>query len=98
MRIWDAEEVQDTLDIAVLDPTTMQRVEQDIGLLRRDVPQQLGQVAADIDGRNLIAGLFQRRRVRDRSGVELIWEIKRIGLPAAMARPAAPTKNGEEKA
>jgi hypothetical protein len=28
-----------------------------------------------------------RRRVRDRSGVELIWEIKRIGLPAAAARP-----------
>lgn len=50
--------------------------------------------AADIEA----LGEEVRRRVRDRSGVELIWEIKRIGLPAAMARPAAPTKNGEEKA
>jgi UDP-N-acetylmuramate dehydrogenase len=42
-----------------------------------------------------------RRRVRDRSGVELIWEIKRIGLSAAMARPITTsndTSNHVEKA
>jgi UDP-N-acetylmuramate dehydrogenase len=33
-----------------------------------------------------------RRRVRDRSGVELVWEIKRIGRPAAKAR----ITNGEQ--
>ena len=37
-----------------------------------------------------------RRRVRDRSGVELTWEIKRIGRPAAQARIGAHIiKNGE---
>jgi UDP-N-acetylmuramate dehydrogenase len=50
--------------------------------------------AADIEA----LGEEVRRRVRDRSGVELAWEIKRIGLPAAMARPVTPTKNGEDKA
>jgi UDP-N-acetylmuramate dehydrogenase len=34
-----------------------------------------------------------RRRVRDRSGVELVWEIKRIGRPAAKARIA----NGDQE-
>jgi UDP-N-acetylmuramate dehydrogenase len=29
-----------------------------------------------------------RRRVRDKSGIDLIWEIKRIGRPAAIARVA----------
>ncbi len=38
--------------------------------------------AADIEG----LGEEVRRRVRDRSGVELEWEIKRIGRPAAQAR------------
>jgi UDP-N-acetylmuramate dehydrogenase len=38
--------------------------------------------AADIEA----LGEEVRRRVRDRSGVELIWEIKRIGRPAAKAR------------
>ncbi len=35
--------------------------------------------AADIEA----LGEEVRRRVRDRSGVELVWEIKRIGRPAA---------------
>ncbi|WP_284735534.1 UDP-N-acetylmuramate dehydrogenase [Dongia deserti] len=45
--------------------------------------------AADIES----LGEEVRRRVRDRSGVELAWEIKRIGRPAARARIA----NGEEE-
>jgi UDP-N-acetylmuramate dehydrogenase len=45
--------------------------------------------AADIEA----LGEEVRRRVRDRSGVELAWEIKRIGLPAAMARPATNSNN-----
>jgi len=45
--------------------------------------------AADIEA----LGEEVRRRVRDRSGVELAWEIKRIGLPAAMARPAPASSN-----
>lgn len=49
--------------------------------------------AADIEA----LGEEVRRRVRDRSGIELIWEIKRIGQPAAMARPAAQA-NSEEQA
>ena len=40
--------------------------------------------AADIEA----LGEEVRRRVRDRSGVELVWEIKRIGRPAAEARIA----------
>ena len=44
--------------------------------------------AADIES----LGEEVRRRVRDRSGIELIWEIKRIGRPAAQAR----IKNGEQ--
>lgn len=47
--------------------------------------------AADIEA----LGEEVRRRVRDRSGVELIWEIKRIGLPAAAAHVARAT-SGEE--
>jgi UDP-N-acetylmuramate dehydrogenase len=43
--------------------------------------------AADIEA----LGEEVRRRVRDRSGVELVWEIKRIGRPAARAR----IKNGD---
>ena len=38
--------------------------------------------AADIEA----LGEEVRRRVRDRSGIELTWEIKRIGRPAAKAR------------
>ncbi len=37
--------------------------------------------AADIEG----LGEEVRRRVRETSGVELRWEIRRIGLPAAAA-------------
>ena len=44
--------------------------------------------AADIES----LGEEVRRRVRDRSGIELAWEIKRIGRPAAKAR----IKNGEQ--
>ena len=44
--------------------------------------------AADIES----LGEEVRRRVRDRSGIDLIWEIKRIGRPAAKAR----IKNGEQ--
>jgi UDP-N-acetylmuramate dehydrogenase len=44
--------------------------------------------AADIES----LGEEVRRRVRDRSGIELVWEIKRIGRPAAKAR----IKNGEQ--
>jgi len=44
--------------------------------------------AADIEA----LGEEVRRRVRDRTGIELIWEIKRIGRPAAKARIA----NGEQ--
>jgi UDP-N-acetylmuramate dehydrogenase len=44
--------------------------------------------AADIEA----LGEEVRRRVRDRSGVELIWEIKRIGRPAAKAQ----IKNGDQ--
>jgi UDP-N-acetylmuramate dehydrogenase len=44
--------------------------------------------AADIEA----LGEEVRRRVRDRSGVELAWEIKRIGRPAANAR----VTNGDE--
>jgi UDP-N-acetylmuramate dehydrogenase len=44
--------------------------------------------AADIEA----LGEEVRRRVRDRSGVELSWEIKRIGRPAAKAQ----VKNGEQ--
>ncbi|EGO94074.1 MurB_2, partial [Acidiphilium sp. PM] len=33
--------------------------------------------AADIEG----LGETVRRRVRERTGVELIWEIRRVGLP-----------------
>ena len=44
--------------------------------------------AADIES----LGEEVRRRVRDRSGVELVWEIKRIGRPAARAQ----IKNGEQ--
>jgi UDP-N-acetylmuramate dehydrogenase len=40
--------------------------------------------AADIEA----LGEEVRRRVRDRSGIELAWEIKRIGRPAAIARVA----------
>ncbi|MGH6893542.1 MAG: UDP-N-acetylmuramate dehydrogenase [Dongiaceae bacterium] len=40
--------------------------------------------AADIEA----LGEEVRRRVRDKSGVELVWEIKRIGRPAAKARVA----------
>jgi UDP-N-acetylmuramate dehydrogenase len=43
--------------------------------------------AADIEA----LGEEVRRRVRDRSGIELIWEIKRIGRPAARAQ----VKNGD---
>jgi UDP-N-acetylmuramate dehydrogenase len=43
--------------------------------------------AADIEA----LGEEVRRRVRDRSGVELTWEIKRIGRPALRAQ----IKNGE---
>ena len=43
--------------------------------------------AADIEA----LGEEVRRRVRDRSGVELTWEIKRIGRPAARAQ----SKNGD---
>lgn len=45
--------------------------------------------AADIEA----LGEEVRRRVRDRSGIELVWEIKRIGQAAAMARPVQ-TKDG----
>jgi UDP-N-acetylmuramate dehydrogenase len=45
--------------------------------------------AADIES----LGEEVRRRVRDRSGVELVWEIKRIGRPAAKAQIK---KNGEQ--
>ncbi len=48
--------------------------------------------AADIEA----LGEEVRRRVRDKSGIELTWEIKRIGQPAAMARPAH--SNDEERA
>jgi UDP-N-acetylmuramate dehydrogenase len=44
--------------------------------------------AADIES----LGEEVRRRVRDRSGIELVWEIKRIGRPAAKAR----ITNGEQ--
>jgi UDP-N-acetylmuramate dehydrogenase len=44
--------------------------------------------AADIEA----LGEEVRRRVRDRSGVELSWEIKRIGRPAARMR----VKNGDD--
>jgi len=44
--------------------------------------------AADIEA----LGEEVRRRVRDRSGVELVWEIKRIGRPAAKAH----VMNGDE--
>ena len=44
--------------------------------------------AADLES----LGEEVRRRVRDRSGIELVWEIKRIGRPAAKAR----VKNGEQ--
>ncbi len=40
--------------------------------------------AADIEA----LGEEVRRRVRDKSGIDLVWEIKRIGRPAAMARVA----------
>ena len=40
--------------------------------------------AADIEA----LGEEVRRRVRDRSGIDLVWEIKRIGRPAAIARVA----------
>jgi UDP-N-acetylmuramate dehydrogenase len=43
--------------------------------------------AADIEA----LGEEVRRRVRDRSGVELTWEIKRSGRPAARAQ----IKNGD---
>jgi UDP-N-acetylmuramate dehydrogenase len=43
--------------------------------------------AADIEA----LGEEVRRRVRDRSGIELTWEIKRIGRPAAKAH----VKNGD---
>ena len=48
--------------------------------------------AADIEA----LGEEVRRRVRDKSGIDLIWEIKRIGLPAAMARPARSSRNEEQ--
>jgi UDP-N-acetylmuramate dehydrogenase len=47
--------------------------------------------AADIEA----LGEEVRRRVRDRSGVELTWEIKRIGRPAAQGRIGAQIKNGD---
>ena len=50
--------------------------------------------AADIEA----LGEEVRRRVRDKSGIELTWEIKRIGLPAAMARLAATQSKNEEQA
>jgi UDP-N-acetylmuramate dehydrogenase len=40
--------------------------------------------AADIEG----LGEEVRRRVRDRFGITLEWEIRRIGLPSAGAGPA----------
>jgi UDP-N-acetylmuramate dehydrogenase len=49
--------------------------------------------AADIEA----LGEEVRRRVRDKSGVELRWEIKRIGLTAAMARPATAIQSGEDE-
>jgi len=45
--------------------------------------------AADIES----LGEEVRRRVRDKSGVELTWEIKRVGRPAANARIA----NGDQE-
>ena len=38
-----------------------------------------GATAADLEG----LGEEVRRRVHELSGVSLVWEIKRIGLPAA---------------
>ena len=45
--------------------------------------------AADIEA----LGEEVRRRVRDRSGVELVWEIKRIGRPGG---ESAASTNGEQ--
>lgn len=48
--------------------------------------------AADIEA----LGEEVRRRVRDKSGVELVWEIKRIGRPAAQAQVGAGIANGDQ--
>jgi UDP-N-acetylmuramate dehydrogenase len=45
-----------------------------------------GATAADIEG----LGEEVRRRVHDASGVDLQWEIRRIGVPGVPARPAEP--------
>ena len=48
--------------------------------------------AADIES----LGEEVRRRVRDKSGVELTWEIKRIGRPAARAHIGSRIANGDK--
>ena len=48
--------------------------------------------AADIEA----LGEEVRRRVRDRSGIDLVWEIKRIGRPAARANTGAAITGKEQ--
>ena len=59
MRVGDAEQLEHALHAAVLAPAAVQRVEADLGL---DGAQLVGEIAAGIDARHLIAGAFQRIR------------------------------------
>ena len=52
------EQLQQALDAAVLAPAAVQRVEADVGL--RSAAQLLGEIAAGVDARHLVAGALER--------------------------------------
>src|SRR5512138_2872019 len=59
MGVGNADEVEDALDIAILAPAAMQRIEDDIWLLRLDRLDQRWHIARDVNRGDLIAGLLQ---------------------------------------
>ena len=53
------QQLEQALHAAVLAPAAVQRIEADLGL---DCGELLGEIAAGIDARDLVAGAFQRSR------------------------------------
>ena len=57
VRVGDAQQLEQALHAAVLAPAPVQGVEADLGL---HLGELLGEIAAGIDARHLVAGAFQR--------------------------------------
>jgi hypothetical protein len=61
MGVWDCQDIEEPLNRAVLTPTTVQSVEDDVRS-RCQPRQQVDRIASDVDHTHVVAGLRQRLR------------------------------------